>query len=158
MNSHTRRVAALSLVAGGIAGGPVAAAQASNASLRATVKRDVPRITESQARILTGMSKLQRTHSPRALIRAIRAQDRNLTALKRRLAPQSASTPVGGRAKYDILKGLTLIVASNDTIARDLAKLASHRAVSKRQLVVATLVARKGNRDLVAGARLLKVR
>jgi hypothetical protein len=152
----TRRAAVASLIAGGIATGPVAVAQASDSSLRATVKRDVPRITASQARILTGLSKFEKTHSATALIKAIRAQDRNLTSLRHRLTAESASSTAGRRGKTDIIRGLTLIVGSNKTLAKDIAKAASHQTVPKAQVAAASAADKRGNRELVAGAKLLK--
>lgn len=158
MLTLARRAVAASLIAGGVvAAGPLACAQASNSGLRRTVKLDVPRITSSQARILDGAAKYERTHSSTQLIRAIRAQDRNLLSLKRRVAAERASNTTGARAKADIMRGLTLIVDSNNTLAKDLARASSHRPVSKRQLAAAVLAARRGNRDLALGGRLLKV-
>lgn len=156
MLTLTRRAAVASLIAGGIATAPVAVAQASDSSLRTTVKNDVPRITASQAKILTGLSKFEKTHSATALIKAIKAQDRNLTALKHRLSGESASSTAGGHGKADIVRGLTLIVGSNTTLAKDVAKAASHKSVSKAQVAAASAADKKGNRDLVAGAKLLK--
>jgi hypothetical protein len=155
--TFVRRAAAVSLIAGGMAAGPIASAGASNTSLRLTVKRDLPRITLSQARILDGAARFQRTHSSKALIRAIRAQNRNLTSLRHRVAGERASNATGARGKSDIIRGLTLIVGSNNTLSKDVARAASHRTVSKRQIAAATLAARRGNRDLARGGRLLKV-
>lgn len=157
MLTLARRAAALALIAGGIAAGPVACAQASNTTLRRTVRRDLPRITSSQARILEGTAKFQRTHSARALLTAIRAQDRNLRTLRRHVTAERASNPTGVRARADIIRGLTLIIGSNSTLSTDLVRAVNHRAVSKRQLAAAVLAARRGNRDLALGAKLLKV-
>jgi hypothetical protein len=87
------------LVIGAVVIGPVAAADASDATLQATVKRDVPAITRSQARITAGEANLKKTHSIAALIKAVRAQDTNLAKLRTRLRGESSSTSTGARAK-----------------------------------------------------------
>jgi uncharacterized membrane protein len=62
------------LVIGAAAIGPVAAAHASDASLRTTVKADVPAITRSQAKIKAGEATLKKTHSITQLSRRPRVK------------------------------------------------------------------------------------
>ncbi|HWD68783.1 MAG TPA: hypothetical protein VG293_01240 [Solirubrobacteraceae bacterium] len=157
MLALTRRIAAVSLVLAGIAAGPVAAAQASDATLRTSLRRDLPRIKASQLKIRAASLRAQRTHSPSVLIRAIESQDRNLGSLRRRLRREPASSRSGRRGKADVVRGLTLIVDSNTVLARDLKRAAHHERVSKRRLAAATLSDRRGNRDLLRGAKLLKL-
>jgi len=157
MSRIARRATVLPALAGSMATlGPVAAAQASNASLRTTVKSDVPRILHSQARILDGLAVLAKTKSVKPLLHAIRAQDRNLSALKVKLSGQSASSATGMKGKHDIIRGLTLVTHANSTLVRDLAKAASGRAVSKAQVKAASTATKRGNVDINLGGKLLK--
>jgi hypothetical protein len=75
--------------------GPVAAAQASDASIRAIVKSDIPKITRSQAKILDGLATYEKSHSATAVIKAIKAQNRDLAALEKKLASQTPTTANG---------------------------------------------------------------
>lgn len=153
----TRASLVSSLVACAAVGGPVAAAQASDHSLRTTVKRAVPAIGRSQSKILSGLATLDRTHKVSPLIRAINTQDRTLMALERKLTAEAPSSARGAKGKSDIITGLKLIVGSNEMMAKDLKKASKKQAVSRAQLRAATRAAKKGNADLNAGAKLLKV-
>lgn len=155
LSVNPRRVAALLLIAGAAA--PVTAAQASDRSLQATVRRNLPRIKASQLKVRDATLKLERTHSSRALIGAIESQNRDLQALERRVRRQSATTGAGRRGRSDVIRGLTLIVDSNKVLARDLARAAAHQHVSKREVAAATRTDLRGNRDLLVGAKLLRV-
>lgn len=156
MSSRARR-AALPLLAGCCAAfGPAGAAQASDATLKATVKSDVPKLLRSQAKIIDGLAALAKTSSVKPLVKAIRAQDRDLTSLRRRLAAESASSTTGTRAKADITKGLALIVTANSTLSKDLAKASSGKAVSKAQVKAAAAAVKRGNVDVATGVKLLK--
>lgn len=156
--STVRRVSAMSLIAGcAVALGPVAAAQASDATLRATIKNDVPKITRSQAKILDGLATLEKSGSAKAIVKAIKAQDRDLNTLKHRIAVEGASSSAGSRGKRDITKGLALIVKSNTTLGKDISRASSGKSVSKAQVKAATAAVKKGNVDIDAGAKLLKV-
>ncbi|HTW11850.1 MAG TPA: hypothetical protein VME01_03835 [Solirubrobacteraceae bacterium] len=156
MSHRVRCVAASTLVACAALLGPAAAAQASDAGIRATVKDDLPKIIRSQAKILDGIATLQQKKSVTALVDAIRAQDRNLSALHNHLDRESASTASGAKGKTDLVDGLKLIIASNQTLAKDLAKAAKHQPVSKAQLKAAVEKAKKGNVDLNTGSKMLK--
>lgn len=137
--------------------GPVAAAQANDASLRAALKTDAPKINHSQAKILDGLATYQKTNSPSALIKAIHAQNIDLKSLQVKVSGDSPSSATGAKAKADIVKGLRLIIGSNNTLAKALQRSATGKPVSKSKLEAALSADRKGNADLNTGAKLLKV-
>ena len=158
MSHRSRRISSgAALVACVAAIGPVAAAQASDATIRSTVKSAVPKIEKSQAKIIDGLSTYQQTHNPTALIKAIRGQSKTLKALETKLSSQPASSANGSKGKADIVKGLRLIIGSNNTLAKELAQSAHHAPVSKAKVKAATAADTKGNRDLNAGSKLLKL-
>ncbi len=134
--------------------GPVAAAQASDAQIRGTVKADVPKIIKSQAKILDGLATYEKTHSAKPLISASEKQNRVLKALETKLSRESSSTAAGAKGKADIIKGLKLIVGSNTILIKH---LQSGQPLSASQQKAAVSAAKKGNSDLNAGGRLLKV-
>jgi hypothetical protein len=59
--------------------------------------------------------------------------------------------------KSDIVKGLRLIIGSNTMLAKRLQHSAHHAPVSKAKVKAATAADTKGNRDLNAGSKLLKL-
>lgn len=147
----------LSVAACAAAVGPVAAADASDATIRATVATAAPKIDRTQAKILDGLASYQSTHSASALVKAIKAQDKTLKVLRTKLRPQVASTANGTKGKADIVKGLGLIVKSNNMLAKELTQSASGKAVSTSQLKAVNKLAKKGNADLNTGGKLLNI-
>jgi hypothetical protein len=150
----TRAAATAAAVGCGVLGS-AAAAQASNASIRAIVKSSSPKIVHSQARILDGLATYEKTHSPSALIKAIKAQDKDLSALEAKVAGQSASTANGTKGQKDIVTGLRLIIDSNSTLVKEFQRAGAHRPVSKAKLTAAEKADIKGNQDINAGGKLL---
>jgi hypothetical protein len=137
--------------------GPVAAASASDASIRSAIKSSVPKIQKSQAKLINSFTAYEKTHNPAAPLTALKGQNKTLTALEIKLSGQSASSTNGTRGKNDIVKGLRLIVGSNNTLATELQKSANHTPVSKAKIKAATAADTKGNKDLVAGTKLLNL-
>jgi hypothetical protein len=136
--------------------GPVSVAQASDASLRSTVEAGIPKITRSQAKILDGEAAFEQTHSAAALVKAVKAQDKTLKTLDTKVKGQSPSTPVGTKAKSDIVKGLRLIVASNTSLVSDYKLAQQGHPVTRAQLNVMVNEANTGNVDMLTGIKLLE--
>jgi hypothetical protein len=103
------------------------------------------------------VAKAKQTHSLAPLIKAINAQDRTLTGLELKVGGEAPSSTVGRKAKSDLVTGLRLIVASNATFIAQLQDQAAGRPVSKSQLQRAALAAIKGNKDLAAAGKLLRI-
>lgn len=159
MSRRFRRTSLVSsLAACAAVAGPVAAAQASDATLRSTVTRALPAIARSQTKILNGLSTLDRTHKAAALIKAINTQDKTLTTLETKLTGEAPSSAAGTKGKADIIAGLKLIVSSNHTVTKELKKASRKQAVSTAQLKAADNAEKAGNRKLNAGAKLLKIK
>jgi hypothetical protein len=158
VSSRSRRIAVVGSALACVAAiGPVTAAQASDATIRSTIKTAVPKIEKSQAKLIDGLSTYQKTHNPTALIKAVKGQSKTLKALEAKLSGQSASSTNGTKGKADIVKGLRLIIGSNSTLAKELQQSAHHAPVSKAKVKAATAADTKGNRDLTAGSKLLKL-
>jgi hypothetical protein len=158
VSRRSRRIGSVaSAVACAAAIGPVAAAQASDASIRSTIKTAVPKLEKAQAKVINALAAYQRTHSPTALIKAIGTQNKALGSLETKLSGESSSSARGAQGKTDIVTGLRLIIGSNHTLAKELQKSAEHAPVSKAKVKAATAADVKGNRDLNAGSKLLKL-
>jgi hypothetical protein len=158
MSRRFRHIAGTaSVLACAAVAGPVAAASASDATLRSVIKTAVPKIEKSQAKLINGLAAYQTTHNPTALIKAIKGQNTTLKALESKLSGQSASSSNGTKGKADIVTGLRLVIGSNTTLAKELQQSANHAPVSKAKLKAATTADEKGNRDLNAGTKLLKL-
>jgi hypothetical protein len=134
--------------------GPVTAAQASDASLRTTIKAAAPKIDRSQAKILDGIAHLDQTKSATALIKAVKAQDKDLASLQSKLNGESASSAAGTKGKSDVIKGLGLILKSNTTLIAD---IQAGKKLTKAEVKTIDNEAVKGNKAAIAGQKLLKV-
>jgi len=131
--------------------GPLASAQASNATLRATVNSYNSRIRHDEARVLDGLS-AYKNHHPAPLIRAIRHEVRDLNALKRQLAGESGSTARGRAAKSDIIQGVGLIASAYVALERDVQAPSGFRPVSLAKVRAKVI---RGRAKLLAGLKLL---
>lgn len=134
--------------------GPIAAAQASDATIRGTINSTVPKIVKSQAKVLDGLATYDKTRSAKTLITAIKTQNGVLKALKGKLSRESASSANGAKGKADIVNGLGLIVRSNTALAKH---LQSGKPLSHAEANTAITQDKKGNDDLNAGGKLLRV-
>ncbi len=103
------------------------------------------------------MANYKQTHSLTTLIRAINTQNRTLSTLRSKVAGEAASSTAGARGKSDVVTGLKLIVASNGILVAQLKDKAVGRPVSRSQLKRSVAAAIKGNKDLAAGGKLLKI-
>lgn len=157
MSHHSRRLAVASAVTCVAAIGPAAAAHASDATIRSAIKAAVPKIEKSQAKLIDSLATYKKTHNPTALISAVKAENATLRALETRLSHRSASTTDGAKGKAAIVTGLRLIIGSNTTLAKELQQSARHAPVSKAKLKASIAEDNKGNRDLNAGSKLLKL-
>jgi hypothetical protein len=88
------------------------------------------------------------------VIRAIRAQDRDLSALQRKVRRSSASTSDGSRGRRDIVAGLGEILRSNYGVNGHLRRQGA-AGLSPSQLRTAERLARRGNARYRRGIQLL---
>jgi hypothetical protein len=143
------------LLACGAIIGPVATAQASDATIRATLKSAHPTMQKDQVKVQDGIAIYEKRHSSTALIKALNRQATDLHALQGKLSGQSASSTKGAKGKADIVKGLGLVAKSDTGLAKAL-RAAHGKPVPRSQLTTAVATAKKGNRDLAAGMKLLR--
>jgi hypothetical protein len=148
------RLATAVLAAAAMIGGPIAAANASDTTIKLALVRAAPGLRRSDLRLKAAFERYATTHRASPVIRAIRAQDRDLSALRTKVRRSSASTTDGSRARRDIVAGLGLILRSNYGVNTHLRRQGA-AGLSPTQLRAAERLARRGNRLYRRGIKLL---
>ena len=110
--SAVRLVVAL-LAAGAMIGGPIAAANASDTTIKLALLHAAPGLHRTDLRLRAAFARYANTHRAGPVIRAIRAQDRDISDLQTKVRRSSASTSDGSRGRRDIIAGLGYILRSN---------------------------------------------
>ena len=154
MPRGVRRFSLLSGVAlCAILGGPIAVAQASDNSLKATLNSFAPKIAKDENAVKKGLQGYPKG-KVKPLTRALKHEVGDLHALKSQLSHQTASSAAGARAKTDIIKGLGLIASAYATLRKDI--LAAHGGpVPAAQVNAAVNTDKKGRKKFLAGLKLL---
>lgn len=154
MPRSVRRFSLLSGVAlCAILGGPIAGAQASDNSIRATLNNFAPKIVKDETAVRTGLTEYPQGKS-KPLIKALGHEVGDLHTLKSQLAHESASSSAGATGKTDIVKGLSLIASAYSTLRKDV--IAVHGGpVPTAKVTAAVKTDKKGRTKLLAGLHLL---
>ncbi|MBV9802280.1 MAG: hypothetical protein JO130_03785 [Solirubrobacterales bacterium] len=134
--------------------GPVALAQASDNTLRATLNAYAPKIVKDEAAVKNGLVGYPQG-KVKPLVRALNHEVSDLHALQHKLGSESASSAKGRKARRDIIKGLSLIAAAYTALRKDV-QAAHGGAVSKSKVNAAVRTDKKGRAKLLAGLNLLK--
>lgn len=134
--------------------GPLASAQASNATIRATISSYSSRIARDEAGVLRGVAAFKKHHAP-VLVRALRHEVGDLNSLRGKLTRESASSARGRRGKSDVVAGLGLIASAYGALARDVAAASKSMGVSQAKVRAAVAADNRGRAKLRAGLKLL---
>jgi hypothetical protein len=133
--------------------GPIAVAQASDNTLRATLNHFAPKISKDENAVRNGL--IGYPHGKvRPLVRALNHEVGDLHTLRNKLAHERASSARGRKAKADIVKGLSLI-ANAYTALRRAVQAAHGGPVPKAKVNAAVATDKKGRKKLLAGLHLL---
>jgi hypothetical protein len=134
-------------------GGPVAVAQASDNTIKATLNHYAPKIQHEENAIKSGIAGYPKGRV-RPLVRALNNEVGTLHKLNFKLRHERASSPTGRKAKADIVTGLKLIAAAYTALRNDV--LAAHGgAVPASQVNFAVHKDKRGRTKLLAGIKLL---
>ena len=154
MPSAIRRFSVLSGVAlCAVLIGPVAAAQASDNTLRATLNTYAPKISTDENAVRNGLIGYPQG-KVRPLVRALNHEVGDLHALRSKLNHESASSAAGRKGKTDIVKGLALIAKAYGAL-RTAVQAAHGGPVPKSAVNAAVATDKKGRKKLLAGLHLL---
>jgi hypothetical protein len=133
--------------------GPVAVAQASDNTLRATLNAYAKKIQNDENHVKNGLIGYPQG-KVRPLVRALTHEVGDLHALRNKLTHEKASSAKGRKARTDIVKGLSLIANAYGAL-RAAVKAAHGGPVSKSKVNAAVATDKKGRRKLKAGLKLL---
>jgi len=142
------------LAAAAMVGGPIAAANATDLTIKLALVHAAPGLSRSDLRLRSAFARCQTTHSAGPVVRAIRAQDRDLSALRTRVRRSSASSSTGSRARRDIIDGLGLVLRSNYAVNGYLRRQGAV-GLSPTQARRAEELAKRGDTVYRRGVRLL---
>ena len=134
--------------------GPVAVAQASNNTLRATLNSYSGKIVKDENAVKNGLIGYPQG-KVRPLLRALKHEVADLHALKAKLTNESASSARGRKAKKEIINGLGLIANAYGALRGDV-QAAHGGAVSRAKVNAAVRTDQTGRKKLLAGLQLLK--
>ena len=93
-----RRWLLSAIVVGAMLAGPVAGAQASDSTVRATIDAYNTRVAKDEARIVDTAATYDKTRNATPLVNALHREVRDLRALKAQLGRESGSTLADARA------------------------------------------------------------
>jgi hypothetical protein len=141
------------LVAFAALAGPVAAAQASDNDLRATLNAYAPKIVKDENAVKKGLNEYPKGKS-KPLVKALNHEVSDLHSLKKALGHESASSTKGRKGKKDIVTGLGLIATAYTSLREDV-QAAHGGAVPATEVDAAVATDKKGRTKLLAGLHLL---
>jgi len=133
-----------------------AGASASRASIRATLKKDLPTILKVEGHVVSAEGEYASSHNPAGVEAAIDRSVAALTALKQRVAAQPAARPKVRTARGKIVKGLAGIILGYGHLKSAFADKASDPATAKSEAASALVAVKAGKKDLNEGVRLLR--
>ena len=133
--------------------GPVAAAEATDNTLRTTLNTYAPKIVSDENAVKSGLSGYPQG-KVRPLVRALKHEVADLHALKAKLSHESASSAKGRRAKKKIIAGLGLIATAYGALRADV-EAAHGGPVSRAKVSAAVQTDKRGRTKLLAGLHLL---
>lgn len=136
-----------------VLGGPLAVAQASDNSLRATLNSFAPKIVRDENAVHNGLIGYPQG-KVKPLVHALSHEVSDLHSLKGKLAHDAASSARGATGRTDIIKGLGLIARAYGALRHDV-QIAHGGPVPRPKVNAAVSTDRKGRAKLLAGLKLL---
>lgn len=147
------RLVPVAVVAGACLAGPIAGAQASNASIARTLAKANTRISKDEKAVSAGLKAYShgRVHPA---VKALRHEVSDIHSLVAVVKRESASDASGRRGKREIESGLSLIAKSYGNLANDIVK-AGPGGVPASQVNAAVRKDEHGRREFQAGVKKL---
>ncbi len=154
MNMKLRgRLVPVALVVGASLAGPIAGAQASNASIARTLIKANPRIAKDEKAVSKGL-KAYSHGKVKPAVKALRHEVSDIDKLVAVIKRESPSNASGRTAKHEIDHGLGLIAKAYGHLATDIRK-AGPGGVPASQVNAAVRTDKKGQRIYKAGVKKL---
>jgi hypothetical protein len=150
-----RCCSALSAVAlSAILAGPIASAQASDASIVATINTYAPRLLQDESVALNAEANYSPT-KPTPLLKALTKTVKDFDKLAGKLKHETATTARDAKGKNDVLAGSELIATSYRDLVREIKDANASTPVPLTQVAHAVSLAEKGSKKLDRGLALL---
>jgi hypothetical protein len=143
-------------VAAAGAAGYASTASASDASIKQTIKTYNPKILVAEGHVLSAIGEYKQTRQPAGVETALSKSIGVLSALKSKIAAQSAVAPNVKKGKLKLIKGLQAVIKAYQHLKTAFAVKAVNAAAAKEQAEKAEVAVRKGRKELREGVQLLK--
>lgn len=138
-----------------VVAGPVTGAFASKASIHAVIAKAGPKILEVEGHVLTAEGEYNKTNDPAPVEAAIDKSVAVLSALRHRVAAQSASAPRVRAGKRNVVAGLEGIIVGYGHLKTAFADKATDLEAATTEAKAAVTAVGNGKRRLQQGIRQL---
>jgi len=143
-------------VLGGVLGGPLGAASASDASIKAVMKSYEAKILVAEGQVVTAVGEYKTTAVPTGVEAAIANSSEIFRSLKAAIAAQPAVSARVKRGKAKIETGLGSIILGYRQLSVSFAELKTRPVHAKAEAKKALTTVKKGTNELTEGAKLLR--
>jgi hypothetical protein len=143
-------------VLGGVLGGPLGAASASDASIQAVMKSYEPKILVAEGQVVTALGEYKTSAVPTGVEAAIVNSSEVLRALKAAIAAQPAVGKRVKRGKAKVETGLGSVILGYRQLDLSFTELMSRPVHAKAEAKKALATVKKGSKELNEGAKLLR--
>jgi hypothetical protein len=152
-----RRCLAIPVLAScAVLAGPIASAQASDNTIRATIVSWIGKIKRDEAGVFRGLATFETNNQNKGpVIKAMTHEETDLHKLRTKLDRESASTVRGRRGKADVTAGLGLIATSYGDLAHIYQAMSAANPAPPAQLLATMTLVKKGRAEFDAGIKLL---
>jgi hypothetical protein len=135
--------------------GSIAGASASDASIKAVIKRYEPKILLAEGHVLTALGHYKKNGDPSTVKAAITSSVGVLGSLKSAIRAQSASSSKvkAGKAKFE--NGLQTVIRAYDKLKRAFGEKKASPQAAKTEAKKALEAVKQGSKELREGAKLL---
>ena len=143
-------------VLGGVLGGPVGAASASDASIKAVMQSYESKILVAEGQVVTALGEYKTSKAPTGVEDAIANSSEIFRSLKAAIAAQPAVSRRVKRGKAKIETGLGSIILGYRQLNVSFAELMTRPVHANAEAKKALATVKKGGKELTEGARLLR--
>jgi hypothetical protein len=138
-----------------VVAGPIASASASKASIHAVIAKAGPKILEVEGHVLTAEGEYNTTHDPAPVEAAIDKSVAVLSALRQRVAAQSAAAPRVKAGKRNVVAGLEGIIVGYGHLKTAFADKATNPEAATTEAKAAVTAVGAGKKRLQQGIKQL---
>ncbi len=141
---------------GGVLGGPVGAASASDASIQAVMKSYESKILVAEGQVVTALGEYKMSGVPTGVEAAVVNSSETLRSLKAAIAAQPAVSARVKRGKAKVETGLGSVILGYRQLDVSFAERQSRPVHANAEAKKALRTVKKGSKELKEGAKLLR--